>query len=82
MGIKINVTDQNNVSVAVIPQARQVVSVNTPPNQTISINRGLIGPQGTSGYSGYSGFSGQSGISGFSGQNGICLLYTSDAADE
>jgi hypothetical protein len=43
--MKINVTNQNNVSVTVEPQ----------PRQTIAINRGLIGPQGLSGYSGFSG---------------------------
>ena len=43
------------------------VTVIDQNNVKISIDRGLIGPQGISGFSGISGYSGYSGISGYSG---------------
>ena len=50
--LSVKVIDGNNINVEVIPT----------PKQTISIDRGLYGPQGVSGFSGYSGFSGFSGL--------------------
>jgi len=47
--------------------ANMNVTVIDQNNVKISIDRGLIGPQGISGFSGISGYSGYSGISGYSG---------------
>lgn len=47
--VNVNVVNQNNVEIAVTPQTRNTVNVTPPAQQTISINRGLVGPPGPPG---------------------------------
>jgi len=44
--INITVVDNNNVNATILPPATQVVNIVPTPNQTISIDRGIMGPPG------------------------------------
>lgn len=47
--ITVSVVNQNNVDVLVTPVASNVISVATPPNNNIVIDRGAVGPPGPPG---------------------------------
>lgn len=47
--ITVEVVNQNNVVIDVTPPVTNVINLTPPANQTISINRGLIGPVGPPG---------------------------------
>jgi hypothetical protein len=47
--VNVNVVNQNNVDLVIEPPTRNVINLTPPAQQTISINRGLIGPAGAPG---------------------------------
>ena len=51
--ISVSVVNQNNVDVLVTPVATNVISVQTPPNNTIVIDRAAAGPPGPNSIGGY-----------------------------
>ena len=56
--ITVDVINQNNVDISVIPPVQTVINVSVPPKQTINIDRGQRGPQGPQGPQGQQGISG------------------------
>lgn len=51
--VTVSVVNQNNVDVLVTPVASSVISVATPPNNNITIDRGAAGPAGPNSIGGY-----------------------------
>jgi len=47
--ISVSLVNQNNVDIFVTPVQSNVINVATPPNNTISIDRGAAGPPGPPG---------------------------------
>lgn len=72
--ITVEVVNQNNVTIEVAPPVANVINVTPPPTQTISIDRGLIGPAGPPGPSTIGGYP----IAITSAQNFDALMFVSN----
>lgn len=51
--VTVEVVNQNNVTIDVVPPVTNVINVTTPTAPNISINRGLVGPPGPNTIGGY-----------------------------
>lgn len=51
--ITVEVVNQNNVSIGVVPPVTNTINLTPPPTQTIAINRGIVGPPGPNEIGGY-----------------------------